>query len=94
MKILDKHYIERIIDLRKVTKRKIEENIIGETEWGQTIAQIDGIEFYVDYRIVSRDNIYCPTTYRGNLKANRMDIEVLDNSPNIGNYIVIKTIRF
>lgn len=53
------------LDLRRVTKKNLENNIIGRTESGAYFANINGVEVLFEYRHHS-DDMFCPVCDKDN----------------------------
>lgn len=63
------------LDLRRVTKKNLEDNIICRTETGKYFADINGVEVLFEYRH-HLDDIFCPICDKDNPDCNRIYVYV------------------
>lgn len=83
----------KTIDKRKITRKSIEKNIVGEINGGDYIVMIDGVKMFAMYRKENRYNIYAPTCDKDDPEANRIDI-IIPNEDGDFSYTPDKIIRF
>lgn len=73
-------------ELNKITRRKLEENIVGETAGGQKFSEVNGVEYMWDYR--RQDGIWNPV-------CKKEDADQITIYSNVDcNVKLIKTIYF
>ena len=63
------------LDLRRVTKKNLENNTTGRTESGAYFADINGVEVLFVYRNYL-DDMFCPVCDKGNPGCNRIYVYV------------------
>lgn len=84
------------LDLRRVTKKNLENNITGRTESGAYFADINGVEVLFEYR-KHLDDIFCPVCSKNSPDCNRIYVYRDDyDGMNIGFHYdtLVKIIKF
>ena len=87
---------DRKLDLRRVTKKNLENNITGRTEYGAYFADINGVEVMFECR-KRFDEIYCPVCDKDDPDCNRIYVYRDDyDGMNIGRQYdtLVKIIKF